>query len=54
MDIDALVRRYDADGYISGVPIISGDEAAGHRRAMEKTEDRIGSLHYRSKAHTSF
>lgn len=52
MDIGALVRRYDADGYISGVPIISGNEAAEHRRAMEKVEDRIGSLHYRSKAHT--
>jgi ectoine hydroxylase-related dioxygenase (phytanoyl-CoA dioxygenase family) len=52
MDIDALARRYDADGYISGIPIISGEEATEHRRAMERAEGHIGSLHYRSKAHT--
>ena len=51
MDIDALARRYDADGYISGIPIISGEEATEHRRAMERAEGHIGSLHYRSKAH---
>ena len=52
MDIDALARRYDADGYISGIPIISGEEATEHLRAMERTEGQIGSLYYRSKAHT--
>ena len=52
MDINELARRFDADGYISAVPIISDDEAAAHRHAMEMAEDQIGSLHYRSKAHT--
>ena len=52
MDIPALAQTYDRDGYIGGVPILTGDEAARHRASMEAAEEQIGSLHYRSKAHT--
>ena len=43
---------YARNGYVSGVPILTGAEAAEHRRRMEAAEAQIGSLHYKSKAHT--
>ena len=52
MDIKALAERYDKDGYISGVPLLSTDEALSHRKALEEAEAQIGPLHYVSKVHT--
>ena len=52
MDIPALAQAYNREGYIGGVPILSADQAAAHRASMEAAEEQIGSLHYRSKAHT--
>ena len=52
MDIPALAETYNRDGYIGGVPILTPGEAATHRASMEAAEEQIGSLHYRSKAHT--
>ncbi len=52
MDIPVLADAYHRDGYIGAVPILTADEAARHRASMEAAESQIGSLHYRSKAHT--
>ena len=52
VDIRALSQTYERDGYIGGVPILSPESAAQHRASMEAAEEKIGSLHYRSKAHT--
>ena len=47
-----LATDYHRDGFITGIPIISEAEADHHRTRMEDAEAQIGSLHYRSKAHT--
>lgn len=52
MDIPALAQSYNRDGYIGGVPILTTGDAAAHRASLEAAEAQIGSLHYRSKAHT--
>ena len=52
IDIPSLADQYNRDGYVGGVPIVSREEAAKHRASMEAAEEKIGSLHYRSKAHT--
>ena len=52
MSLDQLARDYDRDGYISGVPILSGDETARHRKALEDLEAIEGKLHYKAKLHT--
>ena len=52
MDIRALSQTYERDGYIGGVPILSPESVAQHRASMEAAEEQIGSLHYKSKAHT--
>lgn len=44
--------RYARDGYLSPVDILSAEEAACHRAAMEAAEAKIGPLHYRAKVHT--
>ncbi|MGI9408454.1 MAG: phytanoyl-CoA dioxygenase family protein [Hyphomicrobiaceae bacterium] len=51
MDLQGLKRAYSRDGYVSGIEILSQDEAHHHRRAMELAEAEIGPLHYKSKAH---
>lgn len=45
-------HRYYRDGFLSPVPILSAEEAAGHRRRMEVAEAEFGSLHYKVKVHT--
>ncbi|MEK6217022.1 MAG: phytanoyl-CoA dioxygenase family protein [Boseongicola sp.] len=52
MSLDQLARDYDRDGYISGVPILSGDETGRHRKALEDLEAIEGKLHYKAKLHT--
>ena len=47
-----LRAKYQRDGYISGVDIISPEDAAYHRQQMETAEMEFGPLHYRSKIHT--
>ena len=37
---------------MSAVRILSAEDAAAHRRAMEEAEAKIGPLHYRTKVHT--
>lgn len=49
---ESLRTRFDRDGYVSSVEILSGAAALTHRQAMEAAEAHIGSLHYRAKIHT--
>ncbi len=51
-DLAALKSSYDRDGYVSGVPIISPDDAAHHRKKLEDAEAAAGDLHYKPKIHT--
>ncbi|MEM8837594.1 MAG: phytanoyl-CoA dioxygenase family protein [Pseudomonadota bacterium] len=51
--VKAWAETYQRDGYVAGVPIISGAEAAKHRASMEWAEGELDtSLHYKSKIHT--
>lgn len=45
-------QGYERDGFVSGVSIVDELTAGGHRDSMERAESEIGSLHYKSKAHT--
>ena len=47
-----LRSRYDRDGFVTGIEIVSRPAAQAHRLAMEKAEAELGPLHYRSKIHT--
>lgn len=51
-DIDRTIEAYNRDGYVSGVPILSHDEAVHHRTELERAEQQIGGLHYKPKIHT--
>ena len=48
----SLRSRFDRDGYVSGVDLLTPAAALTHRHAMEAAEARIGPLHYRAKIHT--
>ena len=52
MDIESLAEQYDRDGYVNAVRVVGKDDAVRHRTALEDAEAKLGSLHYRSKAHT--
>lgn len=51
-DLDRFAAQYERDGYASPVPFLTTEEAADHRARLEAAEEKMGSLHYRSKAHT--
>ena len=52
LDYINYAKQYEEKGYVSPVPFLSEEAANFHRSRLEKIEDQIGSLHYRSKAHT--
>ena len=52
INLQSLEQSYKHDGFISGIEIMSAAEAATHRKALERAESLIGSLHYKSKIHT--
>ncbi len=52
MSLDKLARDYECDGYVSGVPLLSGDDTARHRKVLEELEEAEGKLHYKAKMHT--
>ena len=49
---DTRRSRFERDGYLSGVPILTASEAAAHRRRLERAEASFGPLHYRAKVYT--
>ena len=51
-DLHQLKYRYKRDGYVSPIDIISAEDAARHRQAMEAAETAFGDLHYTTKVHT--
>ena len=49
-----LIDGYRRDGFISGIPILTPQDAATHRQHLEKAESVFGrSLHYINKVHTA-
>lgn len=44
--------RYDRDGFVSPVPLISTTEANRHAGKLQGVESKFGSMHYESKVHT--
>ena len=52
IDLQELKETYLRDGFVYGVEILDAMEAAEHRSVMERAEAKIGSLHYKTKAHT--
>ena len=48
----SISQRYQNEGYVSPIQLISADEANSHRTKLEEVEREHGSLHYRSKIHT--
>lgn len=53
-DLAQRASNYNRDGYVSGVDILSIDDAQEHRRRLEEAERAMGSLHYKAKMHTVF
>ena len=51
-DIKLLKKKYDKEGFISPIQIISIEEAKTHRKKIENVEKKIGSLHNVNKVHT--
>ncbi len=47
-----LGDAYTRDGFVSGVPLLSQENAADHVAKLEAVEAVHGSLHYKSKMHT--
>ena len=47
-----LANKYYRDGFVSGIQIFSVREAKAHRDRLERAENQVGSLHYKSKVHT--
>ena len=52
MDLVSAAKDYEANGYVSGIPILTEAEAAEHRRRLDDAEAAQGPLHYKAKLHT--
>ena len=52
LDLNKIAEDYDRDGYVSGVPILSAEETASHRKRLEDAEAKAGAMHYQSNVHT--
>ncbi|RED43757.1 phytanoyl-CoA dioxygenase family protein [Aestuariispira insulae] len=50
--LEEIAQGYDREGYVGGIDILSGSEAANHRAILEEMENRHGALHYKAKIHT--
>jgi ectoine hydroxylase-related dioxygenase (phytanoyl-CoA dioxygenase family) len=51
-DLAQIKSDYERDGYVSGIELLSHDEALHHRKKLENAEASFGNMHYKSKAHT--
>ena len=49
---DAVVTRFERDGFVAGVPILDSEETAAHRARMVDAEASFGDLHYQAKVYT--
>ena len=50
---DRLKSLYDAQGFLTAVPIIDPKEALAHRSILEAAETQRGPIHYQNKMHTA-
>jgi len=50
--LSSLAERWKNAGFLTGIDIISSDEAGNHRNRLEQMEANVGSLHYKPKIHT--
>jgi hypothetical protein len=48
----SLAGEYERNGFVTGIPVLTPQEAAGYRAQMEAVEAEYGPLHYKSKMHT--
>ncbi len=51
---DAQAARYDAEGCVFPITVMSPEEAEGHRRRLEEAEAVHGPMHYRVKPYLFF
>jgi len=51
-ELAKLKAEYQRDGYVSGIPVLTEEEAASHRARLEEAEAKFGNMHYKSKIHT--
>ncbi len=52
MELTQLSFDYEVNGFVTGLDILTEDEARVHRASLEKAEAQIGPLHYKAKVHT--
>ena len=52
MDTPQLAQNYARNGFITGMKVLSTEEAVIHRTALEQAETQLGPLHYLNKIHT--
>ena len=52
LDLNRIISDYDRDGYVGGVPILTAEETADHRKRLEDAEAKAGPMHYQSNVHT--
>ena len=52
MRLEKYKQDYLKNGFISPIRIITEIEAKQHRDTLEKTESKLGNMHYQSKLHT--
>ena len=49
-----VLDGYQRDGFVSGIPILTPQDAGIHRQHLERAESVFGSsLHYVNKVHTA-
>lgn len=48
----AYKERYQTDGYLTSIRLLSEQEANHQRTILEKAESQVGPLHYKTKVHT--
>ncbi|MEM7291066.1 MAG: phytanoyl-CoA dioxygenase family protein [Pseudomonadota bacterium] len=51
-DLSKIKSDYERDGYVSGIELLSHEDAISHRDRLETAEAQFGNMHYKSKAHT--
>ena len=52
IDLRKVRNDFERDGFVSGIDVISSEDAARHRDAMEAAETAFGNVHYETKVHT--
>lgn len=51
-DLGRIKADYERDGYVSGIQLVSEQDAQKHRQRLESAEAEFGNMHYKSKIHT--